>query len=180
MELLKLLKLDKFSKKDIYLLSGMISFLVIIFLYWTFSVLLFKPLAQNEKKFKTNLDVIKKIQTIKGEYEGLNSKLSAFKGRLPQKNFILSTYILSQIETLKLNGKMKNLKPSSSKIGGYEETSVKFSLEGVTAEELTKFLYQIENSSSLLYIEQLQVKPQSYENLFLLNASFKIQTYIIE
>ena len=180
MELLKLLKLDKFSKRDIYILSGITSFLVIIFMYWTFSVLLFKPLAQNEKKFKSNLENIKKIQTIKAEYEGLNSKLSAFKARLPRKGFNLSSYILSQVEMLKLNSKMQNLKPFFNKIGGYEEISVKFSLEGVTAEELTKFLYQIENSSYLLYIGQIQIKPQSYDNLFLLNVSFKIQTYMIE
>ena len=180
MELLKLLKLDKLSKRDIYLLSGITSFLVIIFLYWIFSVSLFKPLAQNEKKFRNNLDSVKKIEAIKKEYEKLNSRLSAFKGRLPDKSFNLASYILSQIETLKLNGKMQNLKPYFNKIGSYEEVSVKFSLEGVTAEELTKFLYQIDNSPYLLYTEQLQVKPESYENLFLLNASFKIQTYIIE
>ena len=180
MELLKLLKLNKFSKRDLYLLSGITSFLVIMFLYWTFSVLLFKPLAQNEKKFETNLDSIKKIETIKGEYEGLNSKLSAFKARLPHKGFNLASYILSQVEILKLNSKMQNLKPFFNKIGGYDEISVKFSLEGVTAEELIKFIYQIENSTYLLYIGQLEIKPQSYDNLFMLNASFKIQTYITE
>ena len=97
MELLKLLKLDKLSKRDIYLLSGITSFLVIIFLYWIFSVSLFKPLAQNEKKFRNNLDSVKKIEAIKKEYEKLNSRLSAFKGRLPDKSFNLASYILSQI-----------------------------------------------------------------------------------
>jgi len=178
MEILKLIKLDKLSKRDLYLALGTISFIIILILYWILSFLIFTPLAQNERKLEKNLENIKKIQAIKKEYEELSSKLSAFKNRLPNKNFNLASYILSQVDNLKLNDKMQNLKPYFNKIEGYEEISVKFSLEGVTAEELIKFLYQIENSPYLLYVSQLQIKPESYENLYLLNVSFKIQTYI--
>ena len=178
LKIIKILKLDKLSKRDFYLVIGTASFVLIVILYWILSLLILNPLAQNEKKLKKNLEKVQKIQVVKDNYQEFNSKLLAFKNRLPNKNFNLASYILNELSTLKLNDKVKDLKPYFNKVEGYEEVSVKFSLEGVTAEEVTKFLYQVENSSYLLYISQIQIKQESYEKLFLLNASFKIQTYI--
>ena len=178
MDILKFLKLDKLSKRDFYLVTCTAFFVLVFILYWILSLLILTPLAQNEAKLKKNIEKIQKIQVIKADYQELNSKLLAFKSKLPNKSFNLASFILNELSILKLNDKVKDLKPFFNKVEGYEEVSVKFSLDGVTAEEFTKFLYQIENSPYLLYISQIQIKQENYEKLFLFNASFKIQTYI--
>ena len=179
MNILKSLKLEKLSKRDRYLTAGMFSFILIFALYRILSVLIITPLAQTEKKLAKNSESLKKIQFVKEEYLKINSKLSAFKSKLSNKSFNISSYVVSQLENTKINSKMQNLKPSSNRIGDYQEVAVKFSLVGVTYNEITKFLYQIENSPYKLYIDEIQIKPESYDNLHLLNINLKILTYIL-
>ena len=179
MDIIKRLKLEKLSKRDRYLAAGLFSFVLLFLLSWILSVLIITPLSQAEKKLAKNSESLTKIQSVKDEYLKINSKFSAFKSRLPNKNFDISSYVLSHLENLKLNSKMQNLKPSSNSIGDYKEVSVKFSLVGITYNEMTKFIYQIENSQYKLYIDEIQIKPESYDNLHLLNINLKILTYIL-
>lgn len=174
------LNLERLSKRDFYLLTSTIFLVAILCVYWIFSLLLFDPLSRVELNLENNQEKFKKIRFVKEEFNQLNSSIQRLKKVLPPKDFNLASSMLNLVDRLKLSNKLQNLKPYFNTIEGYKELSVKFSLEGVTSNELVDFLYRIENFNYLLHVSQIQIRPQSYGELYLLDVKFKIETYTPE
>jgi general secretion pathway protein M len=90
----------------------------------------------------------------------LYSRLEELAGQTGIRNSIL--YIKAAVNT-----------PSEA----YEEDAVEVRIEGVTLEQLTTYLYQIENSPQFMRIKRLYIKPRP-ENKQILSAIFRVSTFI--
>jgi general secretion pathway protein M len=61
----------------------------------------------------------------------------------------------------------------------YNEESVEVKMEGVTLEQLVRYLYQIETSPQLLKIKKLDIKPR-YDNRQILTATFRVSAFTLK
>ena len=61
----------------------------------------------------------------------------------------------------------------------YNEESVEIKMEGVTLEQLVRYLHQIENSPQLLKIKRLEIKPR-FNNRQILTATFRVSAFTLK
>ena len=52
-------------------------------------------------------------------------------------------------------------------------------MEGVTLEQLVRYLYQIENSPQLLKIKKLEIKPR-FNNRQILTVTFRVSAFTLK
>jgi general secretion pathway protein M len=61
----------------------------------------------------------------------------------------------------------------------YNEESVEVKMEGVTLEQLVRYLHQVENSPQLLKIKRLEIKPR-FDNRQILTATFRVSAFTLK
>src|SRR5262245_20675046 len=61
----------------------------------------------------------------------------------------------------------------------YNEESVEVKMEGVTLQQLLRYLHQIENSPQLLKIKRLEIKPR-FDNRQILTATFRVSAFTLK
>jgi general secretion pathway protein M len=61
----------------------------------------------------------------------------------------------------------------------FRESSVEMRLEGITLQQLTRYLYDIEQAPQFLRVRRLQIKPRS-ANADLLDVTFQVSTFYLQ
>ena len=61
----------------------------------------------------------------------------------------------------------------------YKEESIEVKMDGVTLEQLVRYLYQIENSPQLLKIKKLDIRPH-LNNRQLLTTTFRVSAFTLK
>jgi hypothetical protein len=94
-----------------------------------------------------------------------------------QQNFALFSRLEELARNTNTRDKILHMRPmTSSPSDAYEEESVEIKMEGVTLEQLTAYLYQIEQSPQFLRIKKLYLKPH-LNNRQQLTAIFRVSTF---
>lgn len=121
---------------------------------------------------------LQELRTLQREYRRQKSILDDINAQLKrQKSFS----IFSRLEELAGQTGIRNnllyMKPAvSTPSDAYEEEAVEIKLEGVTLEQLTTYLYQIENSPQFMKIKRLYIKPR-VDSRQILSAIFRVSTF---
>lgn len=120
-----------------------------------------KAIQEEESRIKTNLHILAQKDKIVANSAKYSSFLTNSKSEEEE-----ITFLLKEIETMSNDASVYliDLKPMESKS---EDLSKKYSVnlncEG-QMEQIIKFMYNIENSKSLLAIERYQITPKSKES----------------
>ena len=61
----------------------------------------------------------------------------------------------------------------------YNEEQVEVKIDGVTLEQLVRYLHQVENSPQLLKIKKLDIKPR-LDNRQILTATFRVAAFTLK
>ena len=79
-----------------------------------------------------------------------------------------------------IRNKILYMKPTvSTPSEVYNEESVEIKMEGVTLEQLVRYLHQIETSPQLLKIKRLEIKPR-FDNRQILTATFRVSAFTLK
>jgi Tfp pilus assembly protein PilO len=120
-----------------------------------------KEIREKESDVKKNIRIVSQKDQIIAESAKYSSFLNAAVSEEEEV-----TSILKEVETIanKNSVYMSNMKPGSSKkIGLSKKYTVNLDCEA-QMEQLTEFMYNIENSNKLLTIEKYEISPKAKES----------------
>ncbi|MDY6843811.1 MAG: hypothetical protein SVW57_06960 [Thermodesulfobacteriota bacterium] len=121
----------------------------------------------------------KELFTLSEEYKNLkiSQDISRKKMGVEQKEFAIFSFLETLAQNVAIKSTIKSMKPSTTSIDEkYEESSVEMKLRKVPIDQLTKYLYRIENSPHPLHIKRIKIDPL-FTNPEYLDVVFKVVTY---
>jgi len=174
--MLKLPKI-KLAKREKFLLIGGITLL--------FFLIFFQLLSSGHKKMRTLERVSKKLEKdleemyhLQNRYLILEERLKSFDERIVTRppNFTLFSHLESLASQTGIKERIDYLKPQETVVSErYRKSLVKVKLRRVTLEQLTRYLYSIENSPHSLEVRRLHIVPKNE----LLDITFEVSTLLL-
>ena len=155
----------------ISLFSGIILFLIVQ-LYLLPAITNMKSLS---KAIPNRQEDLKELQALGDEFFELRHKMAeinmAFQKRGP--NFELLTFLEELAKKCTIENKIVSMRPLNLPSGLPNEMIVEINMDGLVTEELTKYLYEIDNSGKLLYIKKTTIRSNFGREKFL-NVSLHV------
>lgn len=153
----------KLGKREKYLVAGaglaVGAFILLALVVFPFV----EKLDRLERGIETKQEALDEIVRLKSEYEqvksGSNNMLATLGKR--DKKFSLFAHLEKTAAAAGVKEHIKYMKPSSSSGSGpYIESSVEMKLIGVSLEELTDYLYVVEDPERSVWIRRASIKAQ--------------------
>jgi general secretion pathway protein M len=143
---------------------------------------LFKHSSELDRQIVTARRQLAELRAMRQEYQRLESVVDSINSQLKrQQNF----EIVSRLEELARQtgippNKILSMRQApSSPSEMYNEASIEVKMDGVTLEQLVRYLHQVENSPQLLKIKKLDIKPR-IDNRQILTATFRVSAFTLK
>ena len=142
---------------------------------------LFKHSADLDRQIGTARRQLAELRTMQQEYQRQKTVVDSINSQLKRQQNVA---IFSRLEEFAgqtgIRNKILYMKPTvSTPSEVYNEESVEVKMEGVTLEQLVRYLHQIENSPQLLKIKRLEIKPR-FDNRQILTATFHVSAFTLK
>lgn len=176
-----MIKLPKIrlAKRERFLLIGG----VVLLLFFIF----FQLLSSGHKKMRTLEGVneeleknLKEMFRLQNQYLTLEARLKLFDERMATRpsDFTLFSYLENLASQVGIKERIDYLKPEEKVVSKkYRRSLVRVKLRAVTLEQLTRYLYSVENSPHSLEVRRLHITPR-YTKQGLLNVTFEVSTLL--
>jgi general secretion pathway protein M len=162
-------------------LGGGVAVLV-LFLFFKVAIdPLFKHSADLDRQIVTARRQLDDLRTMQQEYQRQKSVVDTINNQLKkQQNFAIFSRLEEFAGQTGIRNKILYMKPTvSTPSEVYNEESVEVKMEGVTLEQLVRYLHQVENSPQLLKIKRLEIKPR-FDNRQILTATFRVSAFTLK
>jgi general secretion pathway protein M len=142
---------------------------------------LFKHSADLDRQIVTARHQLAELRTMQQEYQRQKTVVDSINSQLKrQQNFAIFSRLEEFAGQTGIRNKILYMKPMvSTPSEVYNEESVEVKMEGVTLEQLVRYLHQIENSPQLLKIKRLEIKPR-VDNRQILTATFRVSAFTLK
>lgn len=134
----------------------------------------------NEQKLVSHERQFSEIQRLAIRYSELQAGLSATEKQLKRSggSSILS-HLEAQAQRLNVKNHIVQMKPMQGQsTRNYKESVVEIKMEKVSLALLVRFLHQVENSTELLRIKELRIRPR-FDNPNLLDVRIQVSSYAL-
>jgi hypothetical protein len=133
-----------------------------------------KSLAQSIPKRKEDL---KELQRLRNELLDLREKTAWVNRALQQRgaDFELLTFMEELAKKCQIENKIISMRPLNHPSLLPNEKIIEINMDGLVTEELTKYLYEIENSTKLLFIKKTTIRS-NYGPEKSLDVSLQVST----
>lgn len=140
-----------------------------------------KRSADLDRQIVTAQRQLSELRTMQEEYLRQKSVVDSINGQLKkQQNFAIFSRLEELAGQTGIRNKILHMKPTvSTPSEMYNEESVEVKMEGVTLEQLVRYLHQVESSPQLLKIKRLEVKPR-IDNRQILTATFRVSAFTLK
>jgi len=140
-----------------------------------------KRSAELDRQIVTARRQFDELRTMQQEYQRQKSVVDSINSQLKrQPNFAIFSRLEELAGQTGIRGKIVHMKPTvSTPSEVYNEESVEVRMEGVTLEQLVRYLHQVENSPQLLKIKRLEMKPR-IDNRQILTATFRVSAFTLK
>jgi len=162
-------------------LGGGVAVLV-LFLFFKVAIdPLFKHAADLDRQIVTARRQLAELRTMQQEYQRQKSVVDTINTQLKkQQNFANFSSLEEFAGQTGIRNKILYMKPTvSTPSEVYNEESVEIKMEGVTLDQLVRYLHQVENSPQLLKIKRLEIKPR-FDNRQILTATFRVSAFTLK
>jgi general secretion pathway protein M len=134
------------------------------------------------REIKSKNEDLQEMQSLKAEYASLSRYSNDMENGIKKRprTFTLFSFIDKLAGTSGIKSNIVYMKPSTSNLknSSYSLSTVEIKLNALTMEQLTTFLYGIENSTNMVWIRRLSVsKSDSNQNL--LNSVLQVETFAL-
>ena len=142
---------------------------------------LFKHSADLERQIVTARRQLTELRILQQEYQRQKNVVDSINSQLKrQQNFAIFSRLEEFAGQTGIRNKILYMKPTvSTPSEVYNEESVEIKMEGVTLEQLVRYLHQVENSPQLLKIKRLEIKPR-FDNRQILTATFRVSAFTLK
>ncbi len=131
-------------------------------------------------RIKSKTQALEEMQTLKSEYESVSRYSSDMERgiRKRPKSFTLFSLIDKLAGTSGIKSNIVYMKPSTSnlKSSSYTLSTVEIKLTSLTMEQLTAFLYGIEDPINMVWIKRISISKGD-KNESLLNSVLQVETF---
>lgn len=131
-------------------------------------------------QIKSKSQALEEMQSLKAEYESLSrfSKEMETGLRKRPRSFTLFSFIDKLAGTSGIKGNIAYMKPSTANLKNspYALSIVEIKLTALTLEQLTAFLYGIENPANMVWIKRISIS-KGEKNESLLNSVLQVETF---
>lgn len=140
-----------------------------------------KRSADLDRQIVTAQRQLSELRTMQEEYLRQKSVVDSINSQLKkQQNFAIFSRLEELAGQTGIRNKILHMKPTvSTHSEMYNEESVEVKMEGVTLEQLVRYLHQVESSPQLLKIKRLEVKPR-IDNRQILTATFRVSAFTLK
>ena len=155
---------------------------LVLILFFTFVIdPLFKHAADLDRQIVTARRQLNELRTMQKDYQRQKSVVDSINSQLKkQQNFAIFSRLEELAGQTGIRNKILYMKPTvSTPSEVYNEESVEVKMEGVTLEQLVRYLHQVENSPQLLKIKRLEIKPR-FDNRQILTATFRVSAFTLK
>ncbi len=134
--------------------------------------------ARLEKQIRKAQRDLKDLRTQQKEYRQQQEVLGRISQRLSrQQDLAIFAFLAKLADDTGIRKKLKYMKPTVSTPSDlYTEESVEIKIEGVTLEQLIRYLHQVESAPQLLKIKRLSINPRR-DKRHLLTAIFRVSVF---
>ena len=156
--------------------------MLVLFLFFKVAIdPLFKHSADLDRQIVTARRQLAELRTMQQEYQRQKSVVDTINNQLKkQQNFAIFSRLEEFAGQTGIRNKILYMKPTvSTPSEVYNEESVEIKMEGVTLEQLVRYLHQVENSPQLLKIKRLEIKPR-FDNRQILTATFRVSAFTLK
>jgi general secretion pathway protein M len=164
------------------LFVGGVGAVLVLFLIFKVAIdPLFKRSADLDRQIVTARRQLAELRTMQQEYQRQKSVVDSINSQLKkQQNFSIFSRLEEFAGQTGIRNKILYMKPTvSTPSEVYNTESVEVKMEGVTLEQLVRYLYQIENSPQLLKIKSLDIKPR-IDNRQILTVTFRVSAFTLK
>jgi general secretion pathway protein M len=154
----------------------------VVFLIFKFAIdPLIKHSADLDRQIVAARRQLVELRTMQQEYQRQKTVVDTINSQLKKQQNVA---IFSRLEEFAgqtgIRNKILYMKPTvSTPSEVYNEESVEVKMEGVTLEQLVRYLHHIENSPQLLKIKRLEIKPR-FDNRQILTATFRVSAFTLK
>jgi len=155
---------------------------LVLFLFFKVAIdPLFKHSADLDRQIVTARRQLAELRTMQQEYQRQKSVVDTINNQLKkQQNFAIFSRLEEFAGQTGIRNKILYMKPTvSTPSEVYNEESVEIKMEGVTLDQLVRYLHQVENSPQLLKIKRLEIKPR-FDNRQILTATFRVSAFTLK
>ena len=140
-----------------------------------------KRSAELDRQLVTVRRQLHELRTMQQEYQHQKSVLESINSQLKkQPNFAIFSHLEELAGQTGIRSKIVHMKPTvSTPSEVYHEESVEVRMEGVTLEQLVRYLHQVESSPQLLKIKRLEMKPR-FDNRQIITATFRVSAFTLK
>jgi general secretion pathway protein M len=195
MKILKIFNLPSFSFKSISLpfninlqrreKMAVMAAAVALVVFLLLEILVFPVIDRGDKlrrQIKSKSQALQEMQSLKNEYVSLSRYSIDMESGIKKRpsTFTLFSFIDKLAGTSGIKSNIVYMKPSSSNLknSSYTLSTVEIKLNALTMEQLTTFLYGIENSANMVWIRRLSVSKGD-NNQSLLNSVLQVETFAL-
>jgi general secretion pathway protein M len=132
------------------------------------------------QEIKSKTQALQEMYSLKTEFASLSRYSKDVENDIKKRprSFTLFSFIDKLAGTSGIKGNIAYMKPSSSNLknSAYTLSTVEIKLNALTMEQLTAFLYGIENSPNTVWIKRLSIS-RGDGNQSLLNSVLQVETF---
>ena len=132
------------------------------------------------RQIKTKTQDLQQMRDLQAEYASLSRYSTNVEDGIKKRpgDFTLFSFIDKLAGSSGIKGNIAYMKPSSSNLknSSYSLSTVEIKLNALTMEQLTAFLYGIEESANMVWIRRLSIS-KSDNNQSLLNSVLQVETF---
>lgn len=142
---------------------------------------LMKYSADLDRQMVTARRQLADLRTMQQEYQRQKSVADTINSQLKrQQNFAIFSRLEELAGQTGIRSKILHMKPTvTTPSEVYSEESVEVKMEGVTLEQLVRYLHSVESSPQLLKIKRLEIKPR-LDNRQILAATFRVSAFTLK
>ena len=133
-----------------------------------------------ERRLVSHTRSYDEIKQLRKQYLGLQIRADNSKTQIDrrQRGFTLFSFLDKLAGQVGIKERITYMKPSSTKQKDtpYRLSLVEMKLNGITMEQITKFLYRIETSQNMVHVQRLSLNKKE-EKEGLLNVILQVETF---
>lgn len=169
------------QRRERLFVGGAGAVLVVLLIFTLAIDPMFKRYAELDRQISTARRQLTELRTMQQEYQRQKSVVDSINSQLKkQQNFAIFSRLEELAGQTGIRNKILHMKPTvSTPSEVYNEESVEIKMEGVTLEQLVRYLHQVENSPQLLKIKRLEMKPR-FDNRQILTATFRVSAFTLK
>jgi general secretion pathway protein M len=169
------------GREKLVIIAGGVAVALLLFYRFGLSPAL-ERLRMLDRLVATKERDVQQIKTLRETYLAQKRLMEEVNQSLAQrdKDFAIFSFLETLADKTGIKNNIKSITPALTTPGGlFRESSVEMRLEGITLQQLTRYVYDIERAPQLLRVRRMHIKPRP-ANPDLLDVTFQVSTFHLQ